>query len=67
MAIPIPPDDPLYGVIEHPDADPRLKIGDLSPRGEKQVLTVPVNIMMRLRHNPFFDYMEKRLNQILEQ
>jgi len=67
LAIPIPPDDPLYGVIEHPDADPRLKIGDLSPRGEKQVLTVPMDLMMRLRHNPFFEYMEKRLAQALEE
>jgi alpha-beta hydrolase superfamily lysophospholipase len=67
VAIPIPPDDPLYGVIEHPDADPRLKIGDLSPRGEKQVLTVPIDLMMRLRHNPFFEYMEKRLIQVLEE
>lgn len=67
LAIPIPPDDPLYGVIEHPDADSRLKIGDLAPRGEKQVLTVPINLMMRLRHNPFFEYIEKRLVQVLEE
>ncbi len=67
VAIPFPPDDPLYGVNEDQDAGRRLNIGDLAPRGEKLVLTVPVNLMMRLRHNPFFDYMKTRLVQVLEE
>jgi hypothetical protein len=66
VAIPFPPDDPLYGVRDDQYDRTRLNIGDLAPRGERQVLTVPINIMMRLRHNPFFDYMEKRLSEILE-
>jgi hypothetical protein len=33
----------------------------MGPRGETQYLTVPLSQFMRLRHNPFFSYIEKRV------
>ena len=57
VAIPFSPDDPLYG--RAPIA--ALPLGALAPRGERNQLTVPVGNLMRLRFNPFFDYLEQRL------
>jgi alpha-beta hydrolase superfamily lysophospholipase len=66
VAIPFPPDDSLYGAGKGTGAEVKLNFGNFAPRGEKQMLTVPVDLMMRLRYNPFFEYMEKRLVEVLE-
>ncbi len=65
VAIPFPPDDPLYGVLGEPDGA-GLRLGTMQPRGEKRMLTVPVGMLMRLRYNPFFDYVEERIVQFCE-
>lgn len=63
VAIPFPPDDPVYGVDEDANDDTYkgVPIGRMSPRGETGYLTVPLSQFMRLRHNPFFAYVEKRV------
>jgi hypothetical protein len=33
----------------------------MQPRGETHYLTVPLSQFMRLRHNPFFAYVEQRI------
>jgi hypothetical protein len=33
----------------------------MSPHGETGYLTVPLSQFMRLRHNPFFVFVEKRV------
>ncbi len=33
--------------------------------GERGLLAVPVGDMIRLRHNPFFPYVEKRIDAFL--
>lgn len=63
VAIPFPPDDPIYGDGGSRDATPRLKIGDLSMRGERGVLLVSADDLMRLRHNPFHALMMERLRE----
>ncbi len=60
VAIPFPPDDPLYG-RESDEAAPHIRIGRFSARGERAVLMVPMDVLMRLSYNPFFDYMERRV------
>jgi alpha-beta hydrolase superfamily lysophospholipase len=62
VAIPFPPDDPIYGKARSGGGH-GLRIGALEPRGEKQLLTVPADLFLRLRHNPFFPYVEERLIQ----
>jgi alpha-beta hydrolase superfamily lysophospholipase len=60
VAIPFTPDDPVYG--DSPGGEsggPTL--GSLRPQGEKGVTTVPIGMLMRLRYNPFFPYMEERI------
>ncbi len=61
IAIPFPPDDPLYG------ADPSgpLPLGALAPRGERDMLVVPAKQFLRLRYNPFFDYVAERVREVV--
>jgi hypothetical protein len=37
-----------------------LFLGALEPRGERQLLVVPVEQFMRLTYNPFYSYLESR-------
>jgi hypothetical protein len=38
-----------------------VALGLLSPRGERAVLTVPVDVLMRVTSNPFFPYLAQRM------
>ena len=40
-----------------------VALGLLSPRGEKAVLTVPIEVLMRVTSNPFFPYMARRVSE----
>ncbi len=62
VAIPFAPDDQVYGTGDDPrDTYQGLPLGSLQPRGETHLLTVPLDHLMRLRHNPFYAYMEERI------
>ena len=62
VAIPFSPDDPVYGSVEDPGSAYRgLPFGRLQPRGETHYLIAPLSQLMRLRHNPFFAFMEQRV------
>jgi hypothetical protein len=63
VAIPFPPTDPVYGVVADARDSAHIAIGMLHPRGERGVLNVPPSLMLRLRHNPFFSYIEKRIGE----
>jgi hypothetical protein len=43
-----------------------IPLGALQPRGENRLLTVPVSQLMRLRHNPFFPYLERRVGSTID-
>ena len=64
IAVPFPVDDPLYG-IEAPARPGTLALGRLSPRGEKSVLTVGTDVLMRLSSNPFFPFVAERIDRWL--
>jgi len=67
VAIPFPPQDPVYGVAAAPAVGYRgLRLGALAPRGETRLLTASVGQLMRLRHNPFFPYVERRVGEAIE-
>jgi hypothetical protein len=61
VAIPFPPDDPYYGDGRQTASTGIPPLGSLRPRGERNMLSVPLEQLMRLRHNPFFDDMAKRI------
>jgi alpha-beta hydrolase superfamily lysophospholipase len=62
VAIPFPPDDPLYGLVGPTKTAGLLPIGRLSPRGERAVLTVGADTLMRLSSNPFFPFVAERIS-----
>lgn len=59
IALPFAPDDPVFGAVSL-DGSPGLHVGALEPRGERQLLVVPVEQFMRLSFNPFYSYLESR-------
>lgn len=68
VAIPFPPDDPLYGYRDPatPVPETRLKLGQLALRGESNVLSISAASILRLRSNPFHDYMHRRIVETIE-
>ncbi len=62
VAIPFPPDDPVYG----DDESPGLRIGGLAVKGERGALRIPPDLLARLRYNPFHAYVEARLVAFVE-
>ena len=65
IALPFPPDDPLYGNGAHSSAT-ALNLGRTILRGEKGLLEIPDSAMTRQRWNPFYDYMENRILQFVK-
>ncbi len=63
VALPFPPDDPLYGGASTARDTGGLSLGRVTPRGEKDVLIVPVEVLMRVSWNPFFSYLADRLER----
>lgn len=65
VALPFPPDDPLYGSKARPDSD-LVFLGLMDLKGELNLLKIPYDWLLRLRHNPFYDYLETRTSQWLK-
>lgn len=65
VALPFPGNDPVYGG-DQPGKSPGIHLGGLALRGEKGVLEVAAGDMLRLRWNPFYPYLEKRVLERLE-
>lgn len=57
VALPIPADDPLYGQ-RPPDNDDVLFLGQMAIQGERGLLLLPSDWLLRIRHNPFYAYLE---------
>jgi alpha-beta hydrolase superfamily lysophospholipase len=65
VALPFAANDPLYGIDGSGGRAGLLPIGRLSPRGERAVLTVGTDTLMRLSSNPFFPFIAERVGQWL--
>jgi alpha-beta hydrolase superfamily lysophospholipase len=71
IALPFPASDPVYGNGEGDPGmgaprDRSLRLGTLSPRGERAVLTVPLENLMRISWNPFYPYLEARVREWID-
>jgi alpha-beta hydrolase superfamily lysophospholipase len=64
VALPFAPDDPVYG-SRRPSSRERIYLGAVDVRGERGVLAVSPANLIRLRHNPFFEFMAQRIEQFL--
>jgi alpha-beta hydrolase superfamily lysophospholipase len=60
VALPFPPDDPLYGQ-RPPGNDDVLFLGQMAIQGERGLLKLSSDWLLRLRHNPFYPYLERRV------
>ncbi len=60
VALPFPPDDPLYGQ-RGSAADDVLQLGQIDLKGELGLLKFSSDWLLRLRHNPFYDFLETRV------
>lgn len=65
VALPISSGDPVYG-SQRPQQNDRIYLGTLQVLGEGGLLAVPSSNLMRLRYNPFFDYMAERIDRFLD-
>ena len=63
LAIPIPIDDPLYGLYPDPATkdDFGFNLGAMSARGERGALVVDQEFLTRLPSNPFFSYLVAKI------
>ena len=66
VALPFPPDDPLYGRFPPEDRN-TLFLGQAEIRGERGLLQISTDWLLRIRYNPFYDFMEKRVLRWLEE
>jgi len=64
VALPFPPDDPLYGYEAVTPAD-HVQLGNVAIRGESGVLNVPTWALTRQRSNPFHSYLVERIDGFL--
>jgi alpha-beta hydrolase superfamily lysophospholipase len=64
VALPFAPEDPLYG--QYPPLDKQqLFLGQMSIKGERGLLKISTDWLLRMRYNPFYDYLEQRVLQWL--
>ena len=61
VAVPFPPNDPIYGTRPDPEERFGIPLGTLEPRGERGLMVISSDQFLRLRSNPFFPYIEQRL------
>jgi len=65
VALPFPPDDPLYGE-NPPEKQEFVFLGRMVLQGERGLLKIPEDWMLRIRYNPFYSYLETRTLEWLE-
>ena len=64
LAIPFSPDDEVYGAGGFSSETGVFSLGNLAPRGERNLLRISMDDFMRLRYNPFFEYIRNRLTAL---
>lgn len=64
VALPFSEDDPLYGIRRSNDRS-KIQLGNIDFRGERGALAIPAADMLRLRWNPFYSFMERRILEFM--
>ncbi len=57
VALPFRADDPFYG----DDGSQLVRIANVGLRGEKNLFVLPPEQLMRMRYNPFSDYLQQKI------
>jgi hypothetical protein len=65
VALPFPVEDGLYGLAPAAQDQFGVRLGAIAPRGENGVLVMSLDALLRISSNPFFPYMQERLEGIM--
>ncbi len=65
VALPFPMSDSLYGMKPGGSEDFGIHLGAIAPRGERGVLIVNLDTLLRASSNPFFPYVQERIDQVI--
>jgi hypothetical protein len=65
VALPFPPEDPLYGQGP-PGKKDIIFLGQMAIQGERGLLKIPSDFLIRLRYNPFYAFLETRVLKWLD-
>ncbi|MCB4824789.1 alpha/beta hydrolase [Roseicella aerolata] len=65
VALPFPVTDGLYGLDPDPAEAYGVQLGALAPRGERGVLAIAPDALLRLSSNPFFPYLLARIEEAI--
>jgi alpha-beta hydrolase superfamily lysophospholipase len=65
VALPFPPEDPLYGQGP-PGKEDVIFLGQMAVQGERGLLKIPSDFLIRLRYNPFYAFLETRVLEWLD-
>ncbi len=60
VALPFAPEDPLYGAYR-PDDRNKLFLGQAEIRGERGLMKISSDWLLRIRYNPFYAVLEQRV------
>ncbi|HYG87192.1 MAG TPA: alpha/beta hydrolase [Azospirillum sp.] len=66
VALPFPTSDGLYGLEPDPREDFGITLGTIAARGERGVLIVSLDTLLRISSNPFFPYLVERTEEGIE-
>jgi alpha-beta hydrolase superfamily lysophospholipase len=64
LALPFPMDDSLYGMHPKPGEDYGVHLGAIAARGERGLLVVSMDSLVRMSSNPFFPYVLQRIDDV---
>jgi alpha-beta hydrolase superfamily lysophospholipase len=64
VALPFPPDDPVYGIRPGSGRAGLPSLGSLLLRGESGALTVSLGSLTRVRSNPFWSLVERQIDEL---
>ena len=64
VALPFPMYDALYGLQPDEAENFGVNLGAIAPRGERGVLIVDLDALVRVSSNPFFPYILERLSEV---
>ena len=65
VALPFPPEDPLYGQTP-PGKEDIIFLGQMAIQGERGLLKISSDFLIRLRYNPFYAFLETRVLEWLD-
>jgi hypothetical protein len=65
IALPFPMDDSLYGMQPNDSDEFGVNLGAIAPRGERGVLILNLDALLRASSNPFHPYLMERIEETL--